>query len=74
VGVKPHTIEGDPILVFEWINIPDDVAAMFQDQWDDPDSFLEEPMVAFAEIDHPGIPGIGFIRHGFTKAIREFFG
>lgn len=74
VGVRPHMIEGDPILVFEWQNIPDDVAAQFEDQWNDPDSFLEEPMVAFAEIEHPGIPGVGFIRGGFQRAIQEHFG
>lgn len=74
VGVRPHEIEGDPILVFEWINIPDEVAEEFQPQWENPDSFLEEPMVAYAKIDHPGIPGVGYIRHGFRQALREHFG
>jgi hypothetical protein len=73
VGVRPHEIEGDPILVFEWTNIPDDVAEQFEAQWNDPDSFLEEPMVAFAKIDHPGIPGVGFIRSGFQRALRKHF-
>jgi len=74
VGVRPHEIEGNPMLVFEWHNMPDDVAAQFQSSWDNPDSFLEEPMVAFAKIDHPGIPGIQFIQHGFSKSLREHFG
>lgn len=72
VGVKPHEIEGDPILVFEWPDMPDDVADQFRSQWESDDSFLEEPQVAFAKIDHPGFPGVGFIRHGFRKALREF--
>jgi len=74
VGVKPHEIEGNPILVFEWPGMPDDVAEQFQSQWDNPDSFLEEPQVAFAKIDHPGFPGVGFIRAGFRRAIQENFG
>jgi hypothetical protein len=74
VGVEPHQIEGDPILVFEWHNIPDDVAAQFEDQWNDPDNFLEEPQVAYTEISHPGIPAVGYIRAGFTRALRKHFG
>jgi len=73
VGVRPHEIEGDPILVFEWQNIPDDVAEQFRSQWDDPDAFLEEPQVAFAKIEHPGIEGIGFIKNGFSRSLRENF-
>lgn len=73
VGVKPHRIAGDPILVFEWPGMPDEVAAQFESQWEDPDNFLEEPAVAFAEIQHPGIPGVGFIAGGFRRAISEHF-
>jgi hypothetical protein len=73
VGVEPHMIEGDPILVFEWHNIPDDVAKQFESQWNDPDSFLEEPQVAFTEISHPGLPAVGFIRGGFQRAIQKHF-
>lgn len=73
VGVRPHEIEGDPILVFEWQNIPDDVAEQFRPQWEDSDSFLDEPEVAFAKIDHPGSPGVGFIQHGFSRSLRENF-
>lgn len=74
VGVRPHEIEGDPILIFEWTNMPDDVAEQFRSQWENPDSFLEEPQVAFAKIDHPGIPGVGFIRKGFSRALKRNFG
>lgn len=73
VGVQPHQIDGDPILVFEWQNIPDEVAAQFEAQWNDPENFLEEPMVAFAEISHPGLPGVGYIRSGFQRSLRKHF-
>jgi len=74
VGVKPHMIEGDPILVFEWPNIPDEVAAEFESAWNNPDNFLEEPMVAFTKVEHPGLPGVGYIRAGFQRALRKHFG
>ena len=74
VGVRPHEIEGNPLLVFEWPDMPDEVRADFQAQWDDPDSFLEEPMVAFARVNHPGIPGVGYIRRGFRQSLRDHFG
>lgn len=73
VGVKPHMIEGDPILIFEWPGMPDEVRAQFQSAWDSEDNFLEEPMVAFAEVNHPGIPGVGFIAGGFQRALRKHF-
>jgi len=73
IGVKPHMIEGDDYLIFEWENMPDEVAEKFRSSWENPDSFLEEPMVAFTEIQHPGIPAVGFIRHGFRRALNEHF-
>lgn len=73
VGVRPHEIEGDPFLVFEWPDMPDEVREDFQSQWEDPDSFLDEPMVIFAKVNHPGIPAVGFIRHGFRRALRDHF-
>jgi len=73
VGVKPHVIEGDPLLVFEWQNIPDEVAAQFEDAWNDPDNFLEKPQVAFTKVNHPGIPGVGYIRKGFQESLKRNF-
>jgi hypothetical protein len=74
VGVRPHEIEADDgVLVFEWHNAPDEVRAQFQDQWEDPDSWLEEPMVTFAKVQHPGIPPVGFIRAGFRRALKTHF-
>jgi hypothetical protein len=73
VGVRPHMIEGNPILVFEWPNAPDAVRAQFADAWESDDSFLEEPEVAFTEVDHPGLPALGYIRTGFRRSIRRNF-
>jgi len=74
VGVQPHMIEGDPILVFEWPGMPDEVREQFQSSWDNPDNFLEEPQVAFSEVSHPGLPGLGFIRKGFKQSLADNFG
>lgn len=71
VGVKPHQITGDPILVFPWPDAPDDVKARFRPRWENPDNWLEEPEVIFAEVDHPGIPAVGYIRSGFRYALER---
>jgi len=73
VGVRPHQIEGDPYLVFEWHNIPDEVAERFRPAWDNPDSFLEEPMVILTEVQHPGIPAVGYISAGFKRSLAKNF-
>jgi len=74
VGVQPHVIPGNPILVFPWPNGPEEVLEQFRPQWEDPDHFLEEPEVIFAEVDHPGIPAVGYIQGGFRESLNRFFG
>lgn len=73
VGVKPHTITGDPILVFPWPNGPDEVLNRFRGRWEDPSHWLEEPEVIMAEVEHPGIPAVGYIRAGFRRALNTHF-
>jgi hypothetical protein len=73
VGVEPHQIEGDPWLYFPWYNMPDEVREKWEPKWDDPDNPLDEPYVFRKKVDHPGIPGIGFIRAGFSRSIRRNF-
>ena len=73
VGVRPHEIQGDPVLVFPWPDAPDGVQDRFRPRWNNPDDWLEEPQVVFAEVDHPGIPALQYIQTGFRRALREFF-
>jgi len=74
VGVQPHMIEGSPVLWFKWPNAPDEVKEKFRPRWEDPDSFLEEPEVLFSEVQHPGIPALGYIRKGFQQSLADNFG
>ena len=74
VGVRPHEITGNPILVFPWYEAPDEVRAEWEPRWNDPDYWLDEPYVVLTKVDHPGIPALGYIAHGFRKALNEHFG
>jgi len=74
VGVAPHMIEGNPILVFPWPDAPPEVVEDWQPRWDDPDYWLDEPYVVFTEVEHPGIPALGFIAAGFRRSLQENFG
>jgi hypothetical protein len=73
VGVQPHMISGNPLLVFEWPDAPDEVREQFQSAWESDSSFLEEPEVAFTEVNHPGIPALGYIRAGLRRSIQRNF-
>jgi len=51
-GVDPHVIEATnaDFLKFPWPDAPEEVKEMFRPQWDDPDSWLEEPIVLFKKV------------------------
>jgi hypothetical protein len=72
-GAMPHEIEARraQALVFEWPDMPSEVREDFEAQWESTDNFLTEPMVAFSNVDHPGLPAIGFMRYGRQKAREE---
>jgi len=54
VGVRPHEIEGDPVLV-----------------WEDRET---GELIFRQKVDHPGNPGLGAIKHGFTTVLARRFG
>jgi len=74
VGVRPHTIEGDPILFFKWHNMPDDAREKWEPRWNNPNNDLEEPEVILTEVEHPGIPAVGYISAGFKRSLARNFG
>lgn len=69
-GAEPHEIRARQAraLVFEWPDMPQEVREKFEDQWASPTNSLEEPQVAFNSVEHPGVPGIGFMRYGRQQA------
>jgi hypothetical protein len=72
-GAMPHEIEarGSSVLIFEWPDMPDEVRDKFESQWESTSNMLEEPQVAFSKVQHPGVPAIGFMRHGRDRAEQK---
>jgi len=68
-GVEPHTIEATnaDFLKFPWPDAPEEVKDMFRSQWENPDSFLEEPIVLFPKVnwgsETGGIPAARAVRN-----------
>lgn len=60
-GAQPHEIKAKQAqaLVFEWPDAPKEVREQFEDTF---------PKVFFDSVEHPGVPGIGFLRYGRAKA------
>lgn len=60
-GAQPHEIRARKaqVLAFEWPDAPEEIQEKFEDTF---------PTVFFDAIDHPGVPGIGFMRHGREQA------
>lgn len=69
-GAVPHEIRARHAraMVFEWPDMPPEVREKFEDQWESTTNMLEEPQVAFNTVDHPGVPAIGYLRHGREQA------
>ena len=67
-GVEPHTIEATnaDFLKFPWPNAPEEVKEQFRPQWENPNSFLEEPIVLFKKVnwgsETGGIPAARAVR------------
>lgn len=60
-GATPHEIRAKAAhaLAFEWPDAPEEVQEKFEDTF---------PLVFFDNVDHPGVPAIGFMRFGREKA------
>lgn len=72
-GAMPHEIRAaaDSALVFPWPDMPDEVREEYESQWESTTNMLEEPEVAFQSTGHPGVPAIGFMRHGLHETRRR---
>lgn len=75
-GTDPHRIQADEAeyLLFEWEDIPSEVADKFRPMWEDPGHFLTEPQVLFKEVMHPGTPEIRYVRGGRDDTIAAMSG
>jgi hypothetical protein len=63
-GAMPHEIEARQaqVLAFEWRDAPEEVQEMFESTF---------PTVFFQSVNHPGVPGIGYLRYGRDEARRR---
>lgn len=63
-GAVPHEIEAKTAqaLAFEWPDAPDEVKEQYEDTF---------PLVFFDSVEHPGVPAIGYMRHGRREAARN---
>jgi hypothetical protein len=61
-GAMPHEIRArkSEYLAFEWPDAPREVKEQFE--------HTEGDLVFFKSVNHPGIPAIGFVRHGRERA------
>lgn len=62
-GAEPHTIRAKKaeVLAFEWPDAPKEVKEQFE--------HTEGDLVFFDEIEHPGIPAIGFVRNSRDQTV-----
>lgn len=60
-GVTPHEIRAKQadVLAFPWPDAPEEIEEKFEDTF---------PYVFFDKVEHPGVPGIGYLRHGRERA------
>lgn len=60
-GARSHEIRAKKaeVLAFEWPDAPEEVKEQFED--------TEGDLVFFESVNHPGVPAIGYVRHGLRK-------